>query len=73
LKRGRLNIGGKTEDGKEFHRKDVAGKKEVPQRTILGLPISTQKLWEVMAPLVFRGRRKGGGMRVYNSLEHLPL
>src|SRR5678816_3806273 len=56
LKRGRLNTVGKTEDGKEFHRTDVAGKKEAPQRTSLGFSMLTQNACESMAPLVLRGR-----------------
>jgi len=73
LKSGRLNTGGKIEDGREFHRIEVAGKKEVPQRASLGFPTSTQNWCESRAPLVQRGRRNGGGMREANSLEHLPL
>src|SRR5678815_643046 len=70
---GRLNSAGNTEDGREFHRTEVAGKKEAPQRTSLGLPISTQNSCADTAPLVLRGSRKGGGTRVTSSFEHLPL
>src|SRR5678815_3586637 len=38
----RLNSAGNTEDGREFHRTEVVGKKESPQQTSLELPMSTQ-------------------------------
>src|SRR5678816_4181931 len=58
---------------REFHRTEVAGKKEAPQQTSLELPISTENSCADTAPLVLRERRKGGGTRVISSLEHLPL
>src|SRR5678815_886049 len=36
----RLNSVGNTEDGREFHKTEVVGKKEAPQRTSLELPLS---------------------------------
>src|SRR5678816_2619638 len=69
----RLNLAGNTEDGREFHRTEVMRKKEAPQRTSLELPMSPQNSCSDTAPLVLRGRRKGGGTRVISSLEYLPL
>src|SRR5678815_580444 len=69
----RLNSVGNTEDGREFHRTEVVGKKEAPQQTSLELPMSTQNSCADTAPLVLRRRRKGGGTRVMSSFEHLPL
>src|SRR6201990_2716953 len=62
LKSGRLNTGRKIDDGREFHKAGVAGKKEAPQRASLGFPTSTQNWCESRALLVQRGRRNGGGM-----------
>src|SRR5678816_1045955 len=69
----RLNSAGNTEDGREFHRTEVVGKKESPQRTSLELPMSTQNSCADTAPLVLRGDGKGSSTRVTSSLEHLPL
>src|SRR5678816_1845962 len=69
----RLNSVGNTEDGREFHKTEMVGKKEAPQQTSLELPMSTQYSCADTAPIVLRRRRKGGGTRVISSLEHLPL
>src|SRR5678816_2129071 len=54
-------------------RTEVAGKKEASQRTSLELLTSTQNSCADTAPLVLRGRQKGGGTRVDSFLERLPL
>src|SRR5678815_2752539 len=60
----RLNSVGNSEDGREFHRTEVVGKKEAPQQTSLELPMSTQYSCADTAPIVLRRRRKGCGTRV---------
>src|SRR5678815_3467092 len=47
-----LNSVGNTEDGREFHKTEVMGKKEAPQQTSLELPMSTQYSCENTAPIV---------------------
>src|SRR5678815_3828375 len=69
----RLNSVGNTEDGREFHKTEVVGKKKALQQTSLELPMSIQYSCADTAPIVLRRRRKGGGTRVISSLEHLPL
>ena len=60
---------GNTEEGREFQRWEVDGKKPSPNLLILTLESSTQQLWANVARRVERGRAIGVGIQAATSSE----
>lgn len=69
LKR-RLNAAGKTHEGKEFYRTDLAGKMKVLRTTSLGLPVLTEFMRKQGNPSTMRVELCE---KSSNSLYLLPL